>query len=197
MCKLRRLAYVHRLVECPATRMLSWAGLCRLDFSAHAWVIHRNCCCSPATEAATRPPPNEIDAEVIPSRILTGGETRVRQAIVTHTSSHVRNTPGSTSHTVVAGRTFTPSNDPVPLPPADGAVGLSSARLLVHGKTVVRNDDDDQPAVAPPRRSSESNVPPQRQSSSDGLGISAHRGSGEVAGMIGNDARGELGALAS
>ncbi|KAF0895555.1 hypothetical protein E2562_013870, partial [Oryza meyeriana var. granulata] len=93
--------------------------------------------------------------------------------------------------------TFTPSNDPAPPPPADGAVGLSSARLLVHGKTAASNNDDDQPAVAPPCRSSESGVPPQRQSGSDGLGVGAYRDSSEVAGMIGNDACGELGALAS
>ena len=130
-----------------------------------------------------------------PSRISTGGAPWAPPATVTRTSSHVRNTVGSASPPAADGDAGGISSHPEPgtqttPPPSPGGASAPAADPfdaappprcrpppVAHAKTL----PSDQPAAA---RAAASGVPPpQRQSGRDGLGVGAHRGSGDVAAM--------------
>lgn len=100
---------------------------------------------------------------LIPSRISTAGDP---PATVTRTSSHVRNTRGSSAP---------------PPAPALAAAEPGAAAWLAREKML----PSDQPVLLPG-----SGVPPpvHHQSGRDGLGVGAHRGSGDVAAMASGDA---------
>ena len=134
------------------------------------------------------------ECPLTPSRISTGGAPWAPPATVTRTSSHVRNTVGSSaSRAPGAGDAGGIISHPEPRTqtmPSPGGAGAPAADPfdaappprcrpppVAHAKTL----PSDQPAAA---RAAASGVPPpQRQSGRDGLGVGAHRGSGDVAAM--------------
>jgi hypothetical protein len=111
---------------------------------------------------------------LIPSRISTGGAPCAPPATVTRTSSHVRNTLGSSSAPTTA------SSRPGPAAPLFRVVGVDCPQAA-HQKTLPSDQPVAPVAVVPWACPGSGVPPPQRQSGRDGLGVGAHRGSGDVA----------------